>query len=197
VRLRAEADAADPTGAINQLYFVFSQGIEGLGSGENGSELLSRGSGRVDFTKMELTLSRMQPLGAGFSVLLAVFGQYAMTPLLTSELCGYGGRLFGRAFDPSELTADNCVEGLAELRFDIPNPDKLGTQMQFYGYWDHGHLHNLAPVAGTLKTVDASSLGAGVRLGWVSTLFADVSVAKAVQGPRDDTRTFLILTGRL
>jgi hemolysin activation/secretion protein len=82
-RLRAEADAADQSGAINQLYFVFSQGFQGMGATENGNELASRANGRVDFTKVELTLSRMQPLAGGFSVLLAGYGQYAFTPLLT------------------------------------------------------------------------------------------------------------------
>ena len=47
-RLRAEADSADQSGAINQLYFVFSQGILGLGNTENGGELaLARTAGPI------------------------------------------------------------------------------------------------------------------------------------------------------
>ncbi len=196
-RLRAEADAADQFAGISQVLFVFSQGIEGLGSTQNGNELASRANGRVDFTKMELSLSRIQPMMPGFSLLTAVYGQYALTPLLTSELCGYGGRLFGRAYDPSAIISDSCLEFLGEVRYDFPVIPPALTQTQLYAFADHGWLHNLAPVPGTLVKVDASSIGAGVRLGWFNTVNADVSVAQAVQGPRRDTRLFFVFTGRL
>jgi hemolysin activation/secretion protein len=196
-RLKLEADAADQFGGISQMIYVFSQGIQGLGSTQNGNELASRANGRVDFTKMEIFLSRMQPMSPGFSLLTAVYGQYALTPLLTSELCGYGGRIFGRAFDPSQITADSCLEVLGEVRYDLPAVPPALTQAQLYGFADHGWLHNLAPVAGSVTQVDASSVGAGLRLGWFNALGADVSVAQAVQGPRRDTRLFFVFTGRL
>jgi hemolysin activation/secretion protein len=212
-RLRAEGDSADSSGAINQFFFVFSQGIEGLGSTQNGSDLASRFNGRVDFTKMELTVSRMQPLFDRFSILAAVYGQYALTPLLVSELCGYGGRVFGRAFDPSQFVSDTCIEVLAELRYDIPLQFKGLTQSQLYGFIDHGWLHNIAPVPGTFANVDAASVGAGLRLGWLNAITADLQVAQAVQGtgllntgpvpglletgPRKNTRFFFILNARL
>jgi hypothetical protein len=44
--------------------------------------------------------------------------------------------------------------------------------------------------------VDAASVGGGIRLGWQSYLTTDLSLAKAVEGPRDDTRFFFIVTGR-
>jgi hemolysin activation/secretion protein len=212
-RLRAEGDSADSSGAINQFFFVFSQGIEGLGSTQNGYDLASRAFGRVDFTKMELTLSRLQPLFDQFSVLVAAYGQYALTTLLVSELCGYGGRVFGRAFDPSQFVSDTCIEVLAELRYDIPLQFKGLTQSQLYGFIDHGWLHNIAPVPGTFANVDAASVGAGLRLGWLNAITADLQVAQAVQGtgllntgpvpglletgPRKNTRFFFILNARL
>jgi hemolysin activation/secretion protein len=212
-RLRAEGDSADSTGGINQFFFVFSQGIEGLGSTQNGYDLASRAFGRVDFTKMELTVSRLQPLFDQFSFLAAAYGQYALTPLLVSELCGYGGRVFGRAFDPSQFVSDTCIEILGELRYDIPLQLKGLTQSQLYGFMDHGWLHNIAPVPGTFANVDAASVGAGLRLGWLNAITADLSVAQAVQGtgllntgpvpglletgPRKNTRFFFILNARL
>jgi hemolysin activation/secretion protein len=62
MRVRVDADSADTVGGINQLYFVFSQGVRGLGATQNGQDLASRINGRVDFSKMELTVSRLQPL---------------------------------------------------------------------------------------------------------------------------------------
>src|SRR5262249_56395381 len=86
-------------------------------------------------------------------------------------------------------------------------------QSQLYGFIDHGWLHNIAPVPGTFANVDAASLGAGLRLGWLNAITADLSVAQAVQGtgllntgpvpglletgPRKNTRFFFILSARL
>jgi hemolysin activation/secretion protein len=213
IRLRTDADSADQTGAINQLYFVFSQGFRGLGATQNGQDLASRINGRVDFSKMELTVSRLQPLPfPAFSALIAAYGQYAMTPLLVSEMCGYGGRLFGRGFDPSQFISDSCFEALFELRYDVPLELKGITQAQLYGFFDHGWLHNLAPVPGTFTSVDAASFGAGLRLGWLNAVTADLTVTQVAQGqglvgtsavpgivtgPRKNTRFFFILSSRL
>jgi hemolysin activation/secretion protein len=212
-RLKADTDSADQYGGINQLNFVFSHGYIGLGSTNNNNELASRANGRVDFTKMELALSRMQPLFDRFSLLLASYGQYALTPLLVSELCGYGGRLFGRGFDPSQFVGDTCLELLGELRYDIPLELKGLTQAQLYGFVDHGWLHNIAPVVGTFSSVDAASFGAGLRLGWLNSITADFTAAQVAQGQglngtgvvpaglsqgvRRNTRFFFILGARL
>ena len=193
----------ESSGAINQLNVLASQGIKGLGSSENGDVVLSTAHGRVDFTKVEATYSRTQPLFERLSLLVAAHGQYAANPLLSPELCGYGGRAFGRGFDPSQLVGDQCVEVLAELRFDLPHSVKQVTQAQLYAYADRGWLHNLAPVTGTPANLDAASVGGGIRLGWqprfapYGGFSTDLSVAKAIDGPRNDWRFFFIVTGRL
>ena len=214
MRVRVDADSADAVGGINQLYFVFSQGVRGLGATQNGQDLASRINGRVDFSKMELTVSRLQPLPLpAFSALIAAYGQYAMTPLLVSEMCGYGGRLFGRGFDPSQFISDSCFEALFELRYDIPIQLPALTQTQLYGFFDHGWLHNRAPVLGTFTSVDAASFGGGLRLGWLNAVTADLTVTQVAQGqglvgttalpgvlsagPQKNTRFFFILGARL
>jgi hemolysin activation/secretion protein len=212
-RIKFDADSADPMNGINQLNFAFSHGFRGLGSTANGDELASRVNGRVDFSKAELTLSRLQPFGGGWSILIAGYGQWAFTPLLVSELCSFGGRLFGRGFDPSQYVGDTCIDVFGELRLDIPHQLQALTQLQLYGFIDHGWLHNLAPVLGTPTNVDAASGGAGLRLGWLNSVTADftvtrvikkqpLSVAQAIQqgvsdGLPPDNRFFVILTGRL
>jgi hemolysin activation/secretion protein len=212
-RMKIDADAADPMNGINQLNFAFSHGFRGLGSTANHDELASRFNGRVDFSKAELTLSRLQPFGGGWSILIAGYAQWAFTPLLVSELCSFGGRLFGRGFDPSQYVGDTCIDLFAELRLDIPHELQALTQLQLYGFFDHGWLHNLAPVLGTPTNVDAASMGAGLRLGWLNSVTADLTVTRVVkkqplsvaqaiqQGVNDglppDNRFFVILTGRL
>jgi hemolysin activation/secretion protein len=198
VRVKAEGDLADELKGINQLNVVFSHGIEGLGSTRNDNPLASRPGARVDFAKLEVTASRLQQLFANWSLLVAAYGQYGFTSLLTPELCSYGGRVFGRAFDPSEMVGDSCFLQLAELRTELPITGNYLTQAQLYAFIDHGRLynHNVAPVSTTLGGVDAASVGGGIRLGWQSYLTTDLSLAKAVEGPRDDTRFFFIVTGR-
>jgi hemolysin activation/secretion protein len=206
-RLKADADWADRLLGINQVNFTYSQGIQGLGSSENNADptdntsLQSRANGRVDFEKIEAKLSRSQPLIGQFSAFGSLYGQYAFTPLLVPEQCGYGGRFFGRAFDPSQLLGDHCVEALAELRYDLPKPWLAAniTQAQVYGFTDYGKLWSLGAGAidpttgGLVGNFDAASAGAGVRLSLWDALSADLQVAKAVHGLRDDTRFFFIL----
>jgi hemolysin activation/secretion protein len=205
-RLKADGDFADRFLGVNQVNLTYSQGIEGFGSTENGNPLASREAGRVDFEKIEGTFSRLQPLFANFSLLVAAYGQYAMTPLLVSEQCGYGGRFFGRAYDPSELLGDHCWEAMAELRYDLPltfAPFAAAqlTLAQLYAYADHGkvyNLHNIAndPASGLPVSIEAGSAGGGIRLGWLNAFTADLSAAKAVDGPRDDWRFFFILAAK-
>jgi hemolysin activation/secretion protein len=198
VRFKAEANLADELKGINQLNVVVSHGFDGLGSTENGNPLASRPNGRVDFSKVEVTATRLQQLFENLSLLVAAYGQYGFTSLLAPELCGYGGRAFGRAFDPSEIVGDSCLLGLAELRAELPITGKDLTQAQLYSFIDHGRLynHNVAPLLGPSLAVDATSVGGGLRLGWLSYVTADLSLAKAIEGPRDDWRFFFVLTGR-
>ena len=215
-RLKADGDWADPFRGINQFNLTFSQGIKGLGSTRNRDPNLiddldtgplpSRANGRVDFSKLEFTYARLQPLFWNFSAFASVYTQQTMTPLLSPELCGYGGRFYGRAFDPSELVGDKCWIVLGELRLDIPVPAGLASLAQLYAFADHGRLSNLRPDFLTPKDLEGTSVGGGVRFGWANQLNADLYVAKAICDacpvlpetgrPRDDTRVFVVVTAR-
>lgn len=201
VRFKGDADWADSFLGINQVNVTFSQGIKGLGSSDSAIPnnpnppvpAPSTNAGRVDFSKIESTFSRLQPLWPSFSAFVAAYGQYAFTPLLVSEQCSYGGRFFGRAFDPSQLLGDHCWAALGELRYDFATPWKQLTRLQAYAYADHGQVYNIQPALGTPSSQSGTSVGVGVRAAWEDTYTADLSVAKAVEGPRDDWRAFIIL----
>ncbi|MBV8838852.1 MAG: ShlB/FhaC/HecB family hemolysin secretion/activation protein, partial [Alphaproteobacteria bacterium] len=197
-RLKGDADWADGFLGINQVNATFSQGINALGANGNldPNEAHSNG-GRVDFSKIEATISRTQPLPMNFSLFVAGYAQYAFTPLLVSEQCSFGGRFFGRAFDPSQMLADRCWEVLAEGRYDIATPWKELTKLQLYAFADHGELFMINPIPGGTPAVQSgTSAGGGVRLAWQDTYTADLSVAKAVDGPRNDWRAFVILAAK-
>jgi hemolysin activation/secretion protein len=201
-RLKGDADWADRWLGVNQVNVTFSQGINGLGSTDNpdpANNLLpqpSTNAGRVDFSKIEGTISRTQPLPWNFSAFLAAYGQYAFTPLLVSEQCSYGGRFFGRAFDPSQLLGDHCWSVLGEVRYDIATALKQLTKLQLYAYADHGQTYNIDPAAGTPSFQHGTSAGGGVRVEWDHLYSADLSIAKAVEGPRDDWRVFVLLAAK-
>jgi hemolysin activation/secretion protein len=195
LRLRADADMADKLGGINQFSVTVSQGLDGLGSTANGSLLASRAAGRVDFTKLEGYASRLQPLVGPFSAFIAGYGQYAATALLSPEQCGYGGRVFGRGYDPSDLLGDQCWEATGELRYDLPAAP-IPVSAQLYGFFDKGTVYTISPAAGTPGSVTAASAGSGVRLGWGNQVNVDLSAAKAIEGPRNDWRFFFVTTAR-
>ena len=190
LRFKADFDEADAWNGITQGHVILSQGFEGLGSTANGNPLASRANGRVDFTKIEGLISRVQPLKDRLSLRLAAEGQYAFTPLLADEECGYGGKDFGRAFDPSEITGDSCWSLSAELRFDLPSTPLLSAS-QLYGFVDYGSVHRIAPSSGTPANQEGASAGFGLRL-TAGKLNADISVSKPLTGRTDDGwRTFL------
>jgi len=207
LRAKADADWADRFLGINQVNVTVSHGFEGFGSSQNnvGVEalsnvnLLSNAFGRVDFTKVEATVSRTQPLFGPFSAFGSIYGQYAGEPLLVSEQCGYGGRFFGRAYDPSQLLGDHCVEAIVEFRYDVPKWTKAVTQTQFYTFGDYGKLWVLGPgfVDPTTGGISANAVGAsaggGVRLAFWDSFTTDLQVAKAVHGIREDTRFFFVI----
>jgi hemolysin activation/secretion protein len=195
-RGKVNADAADQLQGINQFDITISQGVQGLGSTQNGNPLASRLVGRVNYEKIEATISRTQPLFARFSAFVSAYSQYAGTPLLVPEQCGFGGRYFGRAFDPSELLGDSCIEAVGELRYDLTPPKvwPLMRAAQLYTFADDGQLYTRDAGPGTPVNQKAASIGSGVRLNWLSQVDADLSVAKAIEGPRNDTRFFFILT---
>jgi hemolysin activation/secretion protein len=195
-RAKAEGDIADFLGGINQASVIVSKGIDGAGSSRNGNPLASRATGVVDFTKVELSANRLQPLPLGFSALAAGYWQYAADPLLSPEQCGYGGRFFGRAFDPSQLLGDSCVEAVGELRYELPTLVAQLTQAQLYGFADWGHLTTKSPAAGTPASQTAASAGTGLRLAGLNFLSTDLQLAKGLEGPRNDWRFFFAVTAK-
>lgn len=166
VRGELAFDHADTARGVNQIVFSVSQGLQGLGSTENGNPLASRSNGRVDFTKANLRMSRNQDLGHDFSALVQGEAQLAAVPLLSSQECGYGGAGIGRGFDASILSGEHCLNGLIELRYDA-QADRLGLQkLQPYIFADYGSVWNMDVPLGTAAYDQGASVGGGIRAQW-------------------------------
>jgi hemolysin activation/secretion protein len=191
LRLKADGDATDALKASYNFTFIFSHGIEGLGSTRNGNPIASNPAGRVDFAKLEGYVDRTQSLPGDFSLKLSGYFQYAFTALQQQEQCSFGGRVLGRGFDPGGLLGDTCWQASAELRYDRLGGKTPFSQIQFYGFADHGYQVNIKPADGAPRNFDASSAGAGLRLGWPNEVKTDFFVAKAIEGPTRDWRLML------
>ena len=146
LRFKADFDVADATSATTQGNVTFSQGIDGLGSTQNGNPLASRANGRVDFTKIEGLISRTQPLAAtGSRCTSRPRGNMPSRHCSPPNNAAMAARTFGRAFDPSEITGDSCWSVSGELRYDLPSTPLIAMS-QLYAFVDYGRVYNIAPV---------------------------------------------------
>jgi hemolysin activation/secretion protein len=160
LRANATYDTIDSWQGYNIISATLSRGIDGLGSSKKGDINLSRGEATPDFTKAELSLTRLQGITQDWSLLMTAAFQHASGPLYSSEEFGYGGQGFGRAFDPSELTGDHGVAGSLEMRYGGWSDWQL-VSISPYAFYDIGVVWNddIAQV----KRESGASAGFGVR----------------------------------
>ena len=179
------------------------QGLDIFDATTASSLLRSRYAGSGVYTSLNLSAARLQELGGDFEAALSASGQLSSRTLLTSQECGYGGSVFGRGFDDSEMVGDVCALGSAELRYNSPLCDKLSLEMlQFYGFADAGYVDSRGILLSGERRSDAAySAGLGFRWrlnenlsGWVE-YAQPISHDVAQQGNRHG-RLFLAVTGQ-
>ena len=143
LRVGVDFDRVDESRALDTAAVEFSKGLPGLGANDRGDPLKSRASGRADYRKVTVELSRTQPLGilspdlSAWSVRGSVMVQHSWSPLLASEECGLGGTQYGRAFDSSTLSGDRCRAVSFELRRRLEGLPGLDST-ELYGFFDAG-----------------------------------------------------------
>jgi hemolysin activation/secretion protein len=182
LRARLIYDSSDSSSGVNQAVLAFSQGIDGAGATGNGQPLASRAVGRVDFSKLNLTVNRTQLLPHSFSLYAGLDGQYAFNPLQPVEQCTFGGDHYGRAYDPSALVGDRCLAETGEIRFDFRTKGKSVTAAQVYAYADHGDLWTLEPAVGTPAHLAGASVGGGLRVTLFSRLALSGEIGSRLSG---------------
>ena len=159
-RAKLSYDLTDSWKGSNVANLTLSQGIDGLGSSKDGDINLSRGEAKPDFTKLELSMSRLQTLTQDWSAFVQFDGQWASGPLYASEELGYGGQNFGRAFDSSEIVGDKGGEAALELRYDGWR-NLQPVNVEPYAFVDYGIVIN--DDVSQLRRDSAASAGVGVR----------------------------------
>lgn len=160
-RVGASFDNSDAWDGSNVINFTLSQGIDGFGSSQEGDLNLSRAEAKPDFTKAELSISRLQSLAENWSVLAQASGQWANEPLYASEEFGVGGQNYGRAYDTSEIVGDRGASGMIELRYTGWRTIQP-VNFEPFIYYDIGFVTN-QDSAGQATRESLSSAGGGMR----------------------------------
>ncbi|TAF40819.1 MAG: ShlB/FhaC/HecB family hemolysin secretion/activation protein [Alphaproteobacteria bacterium] len=174
LRIAAEYDTIDSWDGYTIINTQFSQGIGGLGSTPEGDSNLSRQQASPDFSKIELSVTRIQALSEQWSFIMSAASQIASDPLYSAEEFGYGGQGFGRAFDASEIIGDSGVLGSLELRYsEWKEPKPVGFEP--YVFYDMGRIWNKD--SGQSARESGSSIGFGVRATTDFNMSANLGVA--------------------
>jgi hemolysin activation/secretion protein len=170
--------------------------LEIFGGTRSSSLNKSRANASGNYTRGNFDVSREQPLGERFSVLLGASGQTSFgKALLASEQYSLGGYSFDRAYDPSQITGDSALAGKAELRWNVLDQAAFVSGVQLYGYYEGGEVWQSHALPGTPKHESLSSIGAGVRFAVGDHVNANVEWADpldhdAFGGSRRDSRVF-------
>lgn len=147
---------------MNYLQPSLTRGLNVFNATETGDPTLARARARSDFTKFNLTASRLQGIVDRLDVLVLATGQKASAAVPSSEQFGFGGQSFGRAYDGSEISGDDGVAVSVELRYVAAKGADWFVQP--YVYYDIGKVWLKEPNAG--PGVSAASAGVGARLQW-------------------------------
>ena len=161
-RVGATYDVADRWMGTNLMDVQVSQGLDIFGATETGSANLSREDAHSDFTKIEASAARWQYLSQAWSLYASTSGQYSDAPLPSSEEFGYGGQVYGRAYNSSEITGDSGFAAVAEMRYtDLPLAP-WGGKVEPFGFYDIGVVYNRDNFTEN-RTVSGASAGLGTR----------------------------------
>ncbi|RYG10016.1 MAG: ShlB/FhaC/HecB family hemolysin secretion/activation protein, partial [Burkholderiales bacterium] len=114
LRLGLSWRVLDQLDGQNVLDVDFSQG---LGGTREGDLLKSRAGAKGVFNKLTFDYERAQFFSASTSLAFGVAGQWANTPLLSSEQYALGGRRYGRAYEPAELVGERGLAFRIEPRY--------------------------------------------------------------------------------
>lgn len=202
LKLGVSGDYADSFKGITLVDAGLTQGLTILGTREKDAPLSSRPRGRTDFLKFNLDVARLQRLNKDTRLLVAMTGQRAAHRLLASEQFGYGGGNFGRAFDPSELSGDDGIAFKVELQYTLPEKLDYLKYLQYYAFYDWGHVRR--PAEPNQNTRDsAASVGLGARMSMTDRISGGLEIAQPLIGRTnarnasgEDPRLFVRLSSR-
>lgn len=173
--LGAEYNGMDRFRGVNDIKLDVEKGFDIMGAQQH--FLQSRPNGVPNFFKINGELSRLQAFPWTVSFLGAFIGQYSCQTLLATEQFAYGGPIWGRGYNPSEIVGDDGVGMKFELRKDATYSMRWLQFIQYYLFYDAGIIWNRDGVNLPAKQ-SATSTGGGTRITFIPNLTGNVYYAK-------------------
>ncbi len=137
----------------------------------------SRPGARGDYSKIMLTLSRLQAIYGPISLYALAMGQTSCNPLLAAEQFTFGGSQIGRGYDVAELIGDKGIAGSVELRYD-KTFSRFIQDLQFYAFYDAGEVWDFKFLGGVPRKINATSAGVGMRFFFTRAISGNVMWAQ-------------------
>lgn len=179
-------DGRDFLGGYNYTNITLANGLSILGASKTTDQNLSRQKVDPHYTRLEITKNRFQNLGDSFLMINSVAAQLSSGRLYSSSKFTYGGQLFGRAYDQSEVAGDRGVNAGIEMRY-ISLPKILGFNVSPFIYYDIGRVWDAG--FGEEATI-LTSIGEGLRFELSNSLFLNFTVANPI-GEKSDIRSYI------
>ncbi|MEI6987577.1 MAG: ShlB/FhaC/HecB family hemolysin secretion/activation protein [Rhodospirillaceae bacterium] len=193
-------DIADSWQGSNLFQFSLNRGFDLFNATDGDKPGQSRVGARPNYTKLTFSAQRLQPLPERFSVLVATEGQFSPNLLVSGEQFGVGGKLYGRAFDSSEITGDKGASAKIELQYTPEIELPYIQYLQLFSYTDYGRAWNYAS-GGLPSGQSLATVGFGVRYGITESLNGGIEFGKpfmrnATATGNRDPRVFFSLSAR-
>jgi hemolysin activation/secretion protein len=168
--------AVDRLDGNNAVDFELSAG---LGGTKQSDLLKSRAGADGRFRKITFDYERFQRVGDSFGLTVGAGGQWTDQPLLSSEQFALGGRRFGRAYEPAELTGDRVLAFRAEPAYLGRTGSRWLGSYHLYGFYDVGKVwYNDAAPAANRPAQSLASAGFGTRVFSDDKITATLELAK-------------------
>tara|TARA_Y100000782_G_scaffold28460_1_gene31844 strand:- start:3508 stop:5277 length:1770 start_codon:yes stop_codon:yes gene_type:complete len=180
-------------GGFSALAFSLRHGLEDtFGSLSNGDSQISRlgrdGLAPMDYSKVELNLSRYQRFVAGTSLKFRLDMQYSEDVLVSLEQFSIGGADSVRAYPGSEYMADKGFFASAEWITPVPfikddvafKGRTWGQVLQLSAFFDYAKGYKNSALASEIEKQKLSGAGIGVRFAPFENVELNMSVAKAI-----------------
>ena len=153
------------TATTHSVGVSFTKGLDVGDSGLVDTQL-GPGVGRPDFLKLNTYYSYFLSIGRHWGLTTQLDGQYAFSALPNLELYSIGGREYGRAYDPAEITGDSGLVGSLEISYRFPiTPAHL--HIDPYVFYDLGKVWQFDAQSAAGDS-SLASCGVGVRAGTAS-----------------------------
>ncbi len=185
---RVTWDVADRFAGVSLIDASLRQGLSVDGLTEIGDQ--GPAAGEPNFTRVALTLSRLQRLGGGdWSLYGEVIGQLATTTLPNSERFALGDATIGRGFAPGNTTGDSGYGGRLELRRYV-GPATFGGAIEateLYVFGDYGAAYDRSIDRDGESWQRLGSVGFGARIDVTPWLTLTPEIARQTSGVATDT----------